>query len=89
MAELRRRVLASKPFAAKEEEPDDKPRPEIIARNIAPSGGQAKNDAAEDDQSGSDDDDDAFDNIINATTSTDRTGILALQRRKQQESGFR
>lgn len=97
MAELRRKVLASKPFAEKEEEPDDKPRPEIIARNVTSSVGQgsqlttSKNDADEDGNSGSDDDDDddAFDNIINATTSTDRTGILALQRRKQQECGSR
>jgi len=70
MAELRRRVLASKPFSNPSHE-ERKP-PETIART-APIDSDA--------ESGSDiGDNDAFDNIIDATPVTDRTGINAKQR---------
>ena len=71
MAELRRKVLASKPFRTSTEE--ERPAPETVVRN-EPS---AESDA----ESGSDvSNHDDFDNIINATPVTDRTGILAHQR---------
>ena len=78
MAELRRKVLASKPF----ENPavDSKPVPESIPR-AQPL--LVDSDA----ESGSEDgDDDAFDNIINATPVTDRTGITAKERMKVQDN---
>ena len=82
MAELRRRVLAAKPFANPSS--DERKAPERIARTEpAP---QQDSDA----ESGSDieggDDDDEFDNIINATPVTDRAGIVAKQRQKKQDA---
>jgi len=77
MAELRRIVLKSKPFANPQQN-DQKASPEKIARPVPL---QADSDA----ESGSDvdnGDDEAFDNIINATCVTDRTGIQAKQRSK-------
>lgn len=77
MAELRQRVLASKPFSNPSKE-ERKP-PERIARAVP---------VDSDSESGSDvEDNDAFDNIINATPVTDRTGINAKQRlRKDAEA---
>ena len=76
MAELRRKVLASKPFSDTTIA-NDKPRPERIA---APQQLPVDSDA-ESDVSGLEDDS-AFDNIINATPVTDRTGIQAKERLK-------
>ena len=79
MAELRRRVLQSKPFA-NPAPPDEKSPPQIITRTQPL---PIDTDA----ESGSDmEDNDAFDNIINATPVTDRTGIQARQRLKHEES---
>ncbi|MCJ1381492.1 ribosome biogenesis protein tsr3 [Xylographa soralifera] len=75
MAELRRRVLKSRPFANPRQE-DEKPPPERISRPVTL---PVDSDA----ESGSDiggEDDTAFDNIINATPVTDRTGIQDKQR---------
>ena len=77
MAEIRRRVLKSKPFVNPRQD-DEKAPPEKIARPVPP---PVDSDA----ESGSDvdgGDDVAFDNIINATPVTDRTGIQAKQRLK-------
>ncbi|KAF7597495.1 ribosome biogenesis protein tsr3 [Aspergillus hancockii] len=75
MAEIRRKILNSKSF----QNPNvpDKPQPEKIAR---PDHGPIEDSDAE---SGSADgsDDEAFDNIINATPVTDRTGIIAAQKK--------
>ena len=79
MAELRRKVLQSRPFT----NPTDtgqKPQPEKIAR---PEALPDDSDAEPDSDNG---DDDAFDNIINATPVTDRTGIRAKERVKGQEN---
>lgn len=81
MAELRRRVLASKPFANTDAE-DNRKQPETIAR---PATTLHDSDA----ESGSDvgdGGDDEFDNIMNATPITDRAGISAKQRQKQQDT---
>ena len=80
MAELRRRVLASKPFS-NPTKADDKPLPERIAR---PTTLPVDSDA----ESGSDLDDDntAFDSIIDATPVTDRTGITAREKQKTQDN---
>ena len=71
MAELRRKVLASKPFSTFED-PDAKPviqsipRPPIVKEDL---------DLEPDSDNGEDDD---FDNTINATPVTDKTGLKAL-----------
>ncbi|KAE8333133.1 hypothetical protein BDV39DRAFT_75394 [Aspergillus sergii] len=76
MAEIRRKILNSKSF----QNPTipDKPQPEKITR---PDVGPVEDSDAE---SGSADgsDDEAFDNIIDATPVTDRTGIIAATRKK-------
>lgn len=75
MAELRRRVLQSKPFSNPTS--DQKQQPEKIVR-------PAQLPVDSDAESGSDiADNEAFDNIISATPVTDRTGIQAKQRLKK------
>jgi pre-rRNA-processing protein TSR3 len=81
-------VLNSKPFTNLDSS-EEKPAPEKISRPAATTTNAAQplstraavpdTESAEDDD---DDEDEAFDKIINATTSTDRTGLIALQRRK-------
>jgi pre-rRNA-processing protein TSR3 len=79
MAELRRKVLASKPFSNPSKE-DDKPLPEKIASpqllvdSDAESGGTEIEDNS------------AFDNIIDATPVTDRTGIQAKERSRGKDA---
>lgn len=77
MAEIRRKILNSKSFQNPEE---GKQQPEKISR---PEQLYVDSDA-ESGSAGSEDE--AFDNIINATTVTDRTGIKAIQRRKANET---
>lgn len=75
MAALRARVLASRPFSNPKSN-DVKTQPEKIARPNPPPPPEDS-----DAESGSDiGDNDAFDNIIDATPVTDRTGIQAKQR---------
>ena len=79
MAELRRRVLASKPFSNPTPHDDNKKPPERIARAVPPAPVDS------DSESGSDlSDNDAFDSIMNATPVTDRTGINARQKVRRQ-----
>lgn len=78
MAELRQKVLMSKPFTnptePKESQPASIPRPATLPVDS-------------DEESGPEDsEDEAFDNIINATPVTDRTGILAKQRNGRENS---
>ncbi|CZS95233.1 related to RLI and DUF367 domain protein [Rhynchosporium agropyri] len=78
MAELRRKVLAAKPFS----NPTDagqKKQPEKIARPVP-----LKEDSEVEPDSDNGDDDE-FDGIINATPVTDRIGIKAKQRSKAEE----
>ena len=77
MAELRRRVLASKTFSNPTTDPK-KEQPETISK-AAPVAVDS------DSEPGSifDDDNDAFDNIIDATPVTDRTGIHARERERR------
>ncbi|KAL8700557.1 MAG: hypothetical protein Q9201_005387 [Fulgogasparrea decipioides] len=80
MAELRRRVLASKPFS--NPSTDQRPVPDKISRPSAP----PPPDDSDDAESGSEiGDNAAFDNIINATPVTDRMGIQAKQRLKAKD----
>lgn len=81
MAELRRKVLQSKPFANP---------PQAKEPSVLPQTEPAPAPAVADDSdaiSGSDlDGDDAdFDDIINATPVTDRTGIVAKEKARQQD----
>ena len=85
MAELRRRVLASKPFSnPKPADPADRQAPDRIQRPSEPVKLAEESDA----ELGSDIDaleDDEFDNIMNAAPVTDRTGITAAQRKRAME----
>lgn len=93
MAELRRKVLASKPFANVQDTGQQADRDEArLPLTEAPPQGETTKQILQEDSdaiSGSeigDDDDEDFDNIINATPVTDRTGINAKQRQKQLDS---
>ncbi|GLI78023.1 ribosome bioproteinsis protein tsr3 [Penicillium ochrochloron] len=79
MAEIRRKILESKSF--KNPSAADKEQPEKIARPEQPA---YEDSDAESGSAGSEDED--FDNIINATTVTDRTGIKEIQRRRGKET---
>ncbi|KAK2771658.1 ribosome biogenesis protein tsr3 [Emmonsiellopsis sp. PD_33] len=85
MAELRRRVLNSKPFTNVVEAAEEKRQPERIARpeNSGAAGVSGRVAGSDDDEEGEDGDEEdrAFDRIISATTTTDRTGILARQKK--------
>jgi pre-rRNA-processing protein TSR3 len=73
MAELRRRVLASRPFSNPAASEEKKP-PEKMSRPVPL---KEDSDVEADSDNG---DDDEFDNIINATPVTDRIGIQAKQK---------
>ncbi|WPH04270.1 Hypothetical protein R9X50_00715900 [Acrodontium crateriforme] len=94
MAELRRRVLASKVFTKPEpaantaedsDDPDSRKAPQRISRPTD----QTQSVPAEDSdaESGSDigGEDDEFDNIMDAAPVTDRAGITAAQRKRAME----
>ncbi|KAJ2983899.1 hypothetical protein NUW58_g6174 [Xylaria curta] len=82
MEEIRRKILASKPFA----EPDamgKKPKPQAIPAP-QPQKYEVDLDMEPDSDNGDSgaDADDAFDNIIDATPITDRTGLAKLERER-------
>jgi pre-rRNA-processing protein TSR3 len=80
MAELRRKVLASKPFSNPSPEKPPKAGTDQVLKNEPPS-------VDSDAESGSDDGEyDDFDQIANATPVTDRTGIVARERQKRLDS---
>ncbi|KAF2752034.1 DUF367-domain-containing protein [Sporormia fimetaria CBS 119925] len=93
MAELRRRVLASKPFAnptpaaakmeEEEDDEDEDDKPKRVARTEPP---PTKTAAKADEESGPENncEDEEFDAFMNAQPVTDRTGITAKQRLKGQ-----
>ncbi|KAK5686248.1 ribosome biogenesis protein tsr3 [Elasticomyces elasticus] len=89
MAELRRRVLASKPFAnASKSTPEaDYEVPERIQRPADPSKPVQSVPEDSDAESGSEigGEDADFDNIMNAAPVTDRAGITAAQRKRAME----
>ncbi|KZM22671.1 ribosome biogenesis protein tsr3 [Ascochyta rabiei] len=87
MAELRRRVLASKPFANPtpkdydDDGEDTKKAPERIPR-IEPAPAEEENADNSDASNNDAADDDEFDSFMNAQPTTDRTGIAGKQRQK-------
>lgn len=95
MAELRRRVLLSKPFAnGKDDEEDRKPlervtrTPAVVPTkhdDIESEGDEDGNEDEEEDQPSDDGEDDAFDNLMKAGPLTDRTGITAKQRARARD----
>lgn len=91
MAELRRRVLASKPFSNIKTDPQENDRviPERIQRSVDSIKTRQQKPHDSDAESGSeigdDHEDEEFDNIMNALPVTDRTGIAAAQRKRAME----
>ncbi|OCK86168.1 DUF367-domain-containing protein [Lepidopterella palustris CBS 459.81] len=83
MAELRRRVLLSKPFANPSPSvPNDKKQPERVAKTESSLAFGSPDDRPDSDDDGLDDE---FDKIIQATPVTDRAGITAKQRLQTQD----
>ncbi|KAJ5084473.1 hypothetical protein NUU61_009052 [Penicillium alfredii] len=78
MAEIRQKILNSKSFqnpsASDKQQPEKITRPEPVYVDSDAESGSAGSE------------DEAFDNIINATTVTDRTGIKAIQQRRGKET---
>ena len=96
MAELRRRVLQSKPFASlNKDDADDRKQPERVARPASPPPAIAKSSSKdingideEDLSDGSDSDDgldDDFDNVMRRGPVTDRIGINAKQKARARD----
>lgn len=86
MAELRRKVLQSKPFANDDTE-DSKKQPQRITKPVPTSAAPPPREDKEDQES-EDDLDDDFDNIMNATPVHDHSGIAAKERIRQRDKGF-
>ncbi|KAI1122270.1 hypothetical protein F5Y10DRAFT_77638 [Nemania abortiva] len=82
MEEIRRKILASKPFAGPEDM-DKKPKPQAIPAP-QPQRYEVDLDMEPDSDNGDSDADadDTFDNIINATPITDRTGLAKLEKER-------
>jgi pre-rRNA-processing protein TSR3 len=93
MAELRRRVLASKPFANPgvndDDDEDDKKAPQRIPRTEPAPKTRVKDDHQDDsDRPDNNDEDDEFDSFMAAQPTTDRTGITSKQRQKALDKKF-
>ncbi|KAJ4291141.1 ribosome biogenesis protein tsr3 [Kalmusia sp. IMI 367209] len=84
MAELRRRVLASKPFAnpTPKTEDDEKKPPERIAKTEPAQTATNEDEDSASALEGGDEDDEDFDSFMAAQPTTDRTGITGKQRQK-------
>ncbi|KAI0547743.1 hypothetical protein F4679DRAFT_355864 [Xylaria curta] len=82
MEEIRRKILASKPFAESEDS-DKKPKPRAIPPP-QPQRYEVDLDMEPDSDNGDSDADadDAFDNIIDATPITDKTGLAKLEKER-------
>jgi pre-rRNA-processing protein TSR3 len=85
MAELRRRVLQSKPFTSRENT-DERQGPQRILR----AGPEEVEDEDEDERTSDSNpaSDDEFDNIIKAAPVTDRSGIAAKEKQKAKDKGL-
>ncbi|KAF4957326.1 hypothetical protein FGADI_3230 [Fusarium gaditjirri] len=87
MAEIRRKVLASKTFTNPNQQDDKKPatipKPHQHQQQFKPNTSVQPD--SDNERSGSDDDDDdEFDNIIEATPVTDRIGLAKLEKERNQ-----
>lgn len=86
MAELRRRVLQSKPFKDPIDVEDDKEKPQKVGNPVRE---EAVKPDSENESSGTDVEDgldEDFDKVITATPVTDRTGIISKQHTRAQNS---
>ncbi|KXJ85074.1 hypothetical protein Micbo1qcDRAFT_154471 [Microdochium bolleyi] len=83
MEEIRRKVLASKPFANKDDERKAKP---TVVPPPQPQRYRVDSDAEPDSDNGDSDDieDDAFDSVIDAVPVTDKVGLSKLQKERSQ-----
>jgi pre-rRNA-processing protein TSR3 len=94
MAELRRRVLQSKPFSSKDES-DERRQPEKVARPPSPRPSAQRQDSDDKDRNDDDDEasgsdvddglDDDFDNVMKRGPVTDRIGIAAKQQARARD----
>lgn len=86
MAEIRRKVLASKTFADPSPALTDKKQPETIPRPQHPQDGTDGESAT---QSLDDGEDDEFDQIIEATPNTDKLGLSRLKKERERAASGR
>jgi pre-rRNA-processing protein TSR3 len=91
MAELRRMVAQARPFESLAGAAEDKPAPVLVSTSELP--GASKQEAEDASRSGSESDaddglDEDFDNIMQAAHVVDNSGIAALQRKKDKETGL-
>ncbi|EWZ47779.1 uncharacterized protein FOBCDRAFT_16231 [Fusarium oxysporum Fo47] len=88
MAEIRRKVLASKTFTNPNQQDDKKPaiipNPHQHQQQFRPNTSVQPDSDNERSGSEDDDDDDEFDNIIEATPVTDRIGLAKLEKERNQ-----
>jgi pre-rRNA-processing protein TSR3 len=88
MAEIRRKVLASKAFNRSNDE-DDRDKPRVITRPAIPkeeSEGDGDSEASDGEGGGVDDE---LDQILDATPDTDRIGLKALQKQRERAAASR
>jgi pre-rRNA-processing protein TSR3 len=88
MAEIRRKILNSKSFQNPTSQQPAQQAQQSSSSNTQPTPTSSKqlpidSDSESGSAEASDDDDEAFDNIINATPVTDRTGILAAKKQRK------
>ena len=81
MEEIRRKVLASKPFANPDPDDADQKKPQTIPPP-QPQRYQVDSDAEPDSDNGDDSADDAFDNVIDAVPVTDKVGLARLEKER-------
>ena len=86
MAEIRRKILGSKSFQDPVAATSDEQQPEKIQTVSRPGKAAAESDDAESGNGTVDSEDEAFDKIIDAGLVTDRTGIIAMQKRKEKDA---
>lgn len=90
MAEIRRKILKSKSFQQETASQQDKPQLERIPRPSPPHPtkfpDESDSDAAGSGSADDEEEDAAFDKLIDAAPVTDRTGILARQRKSATDS---
>ncbi|BCR83724.1 ribosome biogenesis TSR3 family protein [Aspergillus chevalieri] len=89
MAEIRQKILNSKSFQNPSvDDDDDRPtnQPEKVTRPDEQPVLREDSDAESGSAGSENEDDEEFDNIINATPVTDRTGIISTSRRKGKET---
>ena len=93
MAEIRRKILGSKSFQQLQDDDDDddedddqaEKKLQVVSRPEARSDIESEAGTAEAADS-DEEEDEAFDKIINAGPVTDRTGIIAMQKRKERDA---